>query len=220
MSLITACTSGVSASNKRNCSAGGEVCINMSAAASFQTDEPVAVKIEVTSLKDISDLQFTLDPGTEVTVEGPQSWEKYLSNPCIGSGYAWWNFTVKAGQTLTFNRVLNFPSKEGYFHILATVANSTRNIVATDSVYVVLWEGVGQVILAGTPLPRHTPNVTSAVFEPGTPTPPSIKNPANLSNPTSIPCLSTNLTPTPIVPLVVTSTASTPPYPPPSTPYP
>ena len=202
--LLVACSTGGSAPGKMNCSNGGEVCVYLNTVQSFAIGSPVNLKITVTSSKDISDLNMTLNTGAEITLDGPQTWEKNITNPTIDRGIAYWNFAIKAGQTLTFTRVLHFSSKEGYHQIVVAVVNTGRIIDAEDEFYVLLTQAGGQVILAGTPLPPHTPNVTSAVYGPGTPVPTF---------------LSASITPNPSVqfsPLVATSTPLTSPYPAPS----
>ncbi len=219
---LAACSQGGSAPGRMNCSHGGEVCVSLSTVKSFAISDSVALKITVSSSKDISDLYLTLHTGADITVDGPQTWENDLSSPSIAPGYAYWDFAVKAGQTIIFNRVLHFLQSEGYFNIDVNVVNFGRIIEAEDSFYVLLTQAGGQVIMAGTPLPPHTPNVTSAVYGPGTPVPTFVTNPTNPWMATPVPSVVTNLTSTPIVPLVATSTPLTPPYPPPSssTPYP
>jgi len=157
---------------RSNCSHGGEVCVSLSTVKSFAMGEPVPLKITVTSSKDISSLHVTIHTDAEVTMDGPQTWEKDISNPTNDRGFANWDFAIKAGQTRTFNRILHFPQREGYFYVVVVVVNFDQLIEAQESFYAVLTdENGGQVILAGTPLPRHIPKVTPAVYGPGTPKP-------------------------------------------------
>jgi hypothetical protein len=215
---LAACSPGGPSSGKLNCSHGGEVCITLSTVQSFAAGDPVQLKITVTSSKDITDLNVVLHTGAEVSVDGPQTWENYLTYSSIDKGYAYWNFAIKAGQSLTFNRVLHFPLKEGYFYVSAEVVNLGRIITAVDSFYVVLTQDGGQVIRSGTPLPLLTPKITLQVFGPGTPTPTLYINPTNPWMATHVPSPVTS----PFVPLVATSTPIPLPYPPPffPTPYP
>ena len=172
--------------------------------------DAVPITITVISSKDISDLELKLQTGTEITINGPQTWENDLSNPSTSPGFAYGDFAIKAGQTLPFNRVLHFPLKEGYFTIVVEVANIGRTIAAEDSFSVLLTkEADGQVSMAETPLPPHTPNDTSGVYGPGTPVPSPLTNP-------TYPLMVTPV----VVPLVATSTPIAPPYPPPSSPSP
>jgi len=150
--------------------------------------EPVPLKITVTSSKDFADLYLEINTGNEVTLDGPQTWEKNLSNPTFDRGVAHGNFTIKAGQSLTFNRVLHFPQREGYYYISAEVLSTGRMIDAIDSFRVLLTqEDGGQILLAGTPRPPHTPNVTIPVYGPGTPTPAFEIEPTSTSEATPIP---------------------------------
>jgi hypothetical protein len=207
--LLTACSSGGAASGGINCSHGGELCVYLSTVKTFIMGDAVPIKITVSSSKDISDLHLTLHTGTEVTVNGPQTWESGLSDPYTNPGYAYWDFAIKANQTLTFHRVLHFSQREGYFTISVDVSNIGRSIAGDDYFTVLLTkEGGGQVSMRGTPLPPHTPNVTSAAYGPGTPAP------SPLTNPTNPPML----TPSPIVTPVDTSVPLSPAYPAPPTP--
>ncbi len=213
--LLAACTPGGSTSSKKKCSTGGEVCINTSTVQTFSMGDQFALNITVTSSKDISDLHVTLSTSAEVTVDGPQSWENYLSSSSIEPGYAGWNFAIKGGQPLPFNRVLHFPSNEGYFQVITEVFTPLRNLVAIDNFYVHLTHDGGKVIMAGTPFPPYTPNFTPAAYGPGTPVPTNL-----LASP--LPWM-TIPSPTQFVPLVATSTLLTSPYPPPPpspSPYP
>jgi hypothetical protein len=196
--FLDACSSGGSV----KCSAGGEVCIGMSTAPAFSMGSPVSLRITVTSSKDIPDLHVTLAKPAEVIMDGPQSWENYLSTSSNDPLFAYWNFAIKAGQTLTFDRVLHFPSHEGLFDIVAEAVNSGRIIEAVDSFSVQITNNGGHIIRAGTPFLPYTPNVTMAIYGPGTPFPKFM--------------IATN-TPTPIrfASLVATSTHLTLPYPPP-----
>jgi hypothetical protein len=78
--LLAACSPGGAASGRVNCSHGGEVCVNLSTVKSFAMGDAVPLKITVTSSKDISDLSITIDTGTEITMDGTQTWENDLSN--------------------------------------------------------------------------------------------------------------------------------------------
>lgn len=170
MITLAACAQDAS-TNKMNCSIGGEVCITTSAASSFSKSIPVALRIIVTSSKDFSDLHVTLDTGAEVTVYGPQAWEKFLSSSSTAPGFAFWNFAIKAGQSLTSDRVLHFPSREGYFYMIAEVVNTGKILDAKDSFYVLISKDSGKVITEGTPFPAFTPNTSAAAYGPGTPAP-------------------------------------------------
>ena len=98
------------------------------------------------------------------------------------------------------------------------MVNTGRIIDAEDEFYVHLTKPVGPVILAGTPLPPYTPNLTLPAYGPGTPVPTFVTNPTNQWMVT--PSLETNITTTPFAPLIATSTPTTQPYPPPSSPTP
>jgi hypothetical protein len=211
ISSLAGCSPNGATTGKLNCSHGGEVCVNLSTVKSFAMGDAVPLKITVTGSKDTSDLGMSVDTGMEITMDGPQTWEKNVANPTIDGGVAYGDFAIKAGQTLTFNRVLHFPQKEGYFRIIVEVVNDGRIIDAVDSFYVLLTkEAGGQVSMAGTPLPSYTPNVALPVYGPGTQAPP------RLTRPTYPPMA------TPVAPLISTPVApASGPYPYPSpNPYP
>lgn len=210
--LLAACSPGGSVSGRINCSYQGEVCITISTVQFFEISSPVPLKITVTSSKDFPDLHVTLVTAAEVIVDGPQTWENFLSSSSIERGVAYWDFPIKAGQPLIFNRVLHFPSRLGYFNVNATVVNTGRIIEAIDSLDVLLSQAGGIVARAGTRLPVISPNVTSAVYGPGTPVPTHIS--------ATLPRMKTPSSPvrTSVSPLIVSATP--PPYPPPASPTP
>ena len=212
---LTACSPGGSASNQINCSQDEEVCIHIITADSFQTGDSVTIQIQVNSTKDIPDLFVTLNTDSEITVEGPQNWESYASSTLNKPGLATWNFSIKSGQTLNFNRVLHFPSHEGSFALVASVANLSRSIEGRDSFEVLITRNGGYIIRSGTPRSPYTPNVTAAAYGPGTPFPtfvlatfPWERSPLT-TTPTPVPARQTTPTPTQIAPLGAS------PYPPP-----
>jgi len=170
-SYLTACSPG--GSNNLNCSAGGEVCVTISTVQSFAKGNPVSLKIEVTSSKDISYLHVTLHVPGDVTIDGPQNWENDISSPQNETGYTGWDFSIKAGKTRTFTRVLHFPSKPGYFDVSVHVGNKGGTIDAFDDFSIVITNNnyEGKIIRAGTPLPKITPEVTQQVYLPGTEAP-------------------------------------------------
>jgi hypothetical protein len=168
---LSACSPGGLFSDKQNCSSDGEVCIHITTVDKFQTGNPINLKIEVTSTKDISDLHVTLRTDYDVKVDGPRNWESYLTTTSIEQGYAGWDFAIKAGQTLSFDRVLHYPAHEGWFYVVASVANVGRTIEGVDSFEVLITSDGGYVLRAGTPPPVYTPNITVAAYSPGTPFP-------------------------------------------------
>jgi hypothetical protein len=218
---LASCSPGGSASNQINCSQDGEVCIQIITADSFQKGASITLQIQVTSTKDISDLFVTLNTPTEITVEGPQNWESNVSSTLNEAGLATWKFSIKADQTLNFNRVLHFPSHEGSFALVASVANVGRSIEGSDGLEVFITRNGGYIIRSGTPRPPYTPNVTAAAYGPGTPFPTLVlatypwEAKPSASASTRVPPLVTTLTPTGRAPLVATPTPQgyPPPYP-------
>ena len=161
----------------------------------------VPITITVASSKDVPYLQVDMVSIPPVTVDGPQTWESYLSKTSIEEGFASWTFAIKQGQTLTFRRVLHFPFKEGFFRIDVEAIAEGRVIYAIDYFRVLMTKGIGYFVKPGTPYPPFTPPYESPeAYGPGTPIPTF--------------CCAPTLTPTQLVPLVSTSTA--PPYPPPT----
>ncbi len=208
---IAACSPGGSISSKTNCSNKGEVCIITSVDEPIRWGEPVNISIQVTSLKDIFNLNVTLHTSAEVTTDGPKSWEKYLTNTIIQPGYAIWNFDIKAGQTLTFKRVLHFPEDEGYYNISAEVINTGGTLIGTDTFTVYMTKYGGTIYREGTSIPLYTPNITSPAYGPGTPFP-------TFLYPSSTPVPAIVASSTQIIPLATTSIPPMAPYP--SPPYP
>ena len=212
LSLLSACSQGGSSDDRRHCSYEGDVCVNLDIVPSFAAGDPVDLVITVTSSKDFSDLHLVMQFNGEVTVDDVVTWEENLRNPTIGNGHAYWNFEMKAGQTLTFTRVLHFPARQQmYSSVYVEVVNPGRLVRARDNFAVVLTKEGGQIYREGTPVPYYTPNVTSAVYGPGTPVPTFITNPTNSWRETPIPPSDFDLTPT---------LSPAPPYPPPSSPSP
>ncbi len=214
--LLSACAQGAPSPSNVNCSAGGEICISVISANSSAIGQAFPIKISVTSNKDNYDLFISLDTLSEVVVDGPETWENNLTFTSNQSGLAEWGFSIKGGQTVTFTRVLHFPNREGIFNAIATVFNKGRFISAADSFYFAQNKNVGQVIRSGTAFPPITPNVTSAVYGPGTPVP---FNPSDsTATPKSSPLQTLN-TPNPLVstgyppPATATTTPTNHPYP-------
>jgi hypothetical protein len=225
--LLTSCSPGKPSSDDIKCSVGKEVCISIDKVQPFTMGEPFLLNISVSSTSDITNLHFSLITHSGVTVDGPQSWEKYLSNSLNQPGMAVWDFSINSNQTLTFKRILRFPSTEGYYTIQTEVINQDHSIDVADSLTILLEKKGVQVIRPGTPLPPHTPENNNPSYGPGTPYPTNVPNIqtvnatlATLTAPTA-----KQLTPSPMVPLIVTPTPNrTPtlpnPYPPPGTAYP
>jgi hypothetical protein len=196
----------------QNCSYQGEVCIRLSLPPSFDWDEPVPLQITVTSTRDLTDLHVNLHTSADIAMDGPETWEKSISNPYYDRFMALWDFDIQAGQAVTFNRVLHFPSRQAYLDVDADVINPGKKIDASDSVVVVLFQQRGEVIrsMEGTPIPLHTPEATSPVYGPGTITPTHIHfhTPTRWREPAE-------MTQTSLAPLFATPTLRTSPYPPP-----
>ena len=199
MCFQAACSSG-NTSNPLSCSQGSEVCINTSAGQ--PTGNPVTLIILVTSSKDIPDLNVSLRIPVGATIDGPQTWENYIVSPSVDQWTAYWDFAIHANQTLTFNRVLHFPSGTGAYQIFVEANTKNRIIHAVDEFDIQITNNGSYLIRAGTPYLSYTRRTTNIIYGPGTPVPPTYG----------------------LGPLVATSTPSrtrtrTPiPYPPPSTP--
>lgn len=214
LSVLSACSQGKSSDDRRHCSYEGEVCVNLDVVPSFAAGEPVKLEISVTSSKDYPDLSLSISYNSEITIDSVVTWEDNLRNSTIDNGVAYWSFEIKAGQTLTFRRILHFPERQlMYSGVYVTVVNPGRFVTARDDFVVVLTKEGGQIYREGTPIPRYTPNVTSPVFGPGTPAPTNITDPTNPWRKTYEPPSDFELTPT-------TTPTIAQPYPPPSSPSP
>lgn len=223
MGSLVACAPGGSSPDKVNCSLEGEVCININTVETFPRGDALTLKIEVTSSKDFSDLHVALHALGGIAVDGPENWEKNLSSTFNRPGLATWNFAIRAGQTITFERILHFPSQEGWYSIQAEVVNVGRTIVGIDSFDVLLTKDGGFIVMEGTPPPPYTPDVTSSAYGPGTLSPtflPAQPFPWEVTHApvtdTPAPTIKTNPTPTQPAGLLATSMPN--PYP--SPPYP
>ncbi len=208
---LAACAQGGSEYNQMNCSSEGEVCINVSAAEPINFGKPIKLTIKVTSSKDIPNLHVTLQTPAEVTTDGPQNWENYLSHTLVQPGYAGWDFAIKAGQTLIFNRVLHLPAREDTFFIGAEVITVGRTLVGIDSFYISMTHDGGKIYHSETPIPtvRYQVVVSTSFPTVGpSPTFPTLNTP--------IPSLVIDATPTQFIPLASTSTPRPSPYPGPS----
>jgi hypothetical protein len=162
------------------------------------------VTIKVTSSKDISDLHVILQAPIGVTTDGPQNWEPNLFDTTNQPTNVSWGFAIKAGQTLTFTRVLHLPPSDGYLHVVIMAA--TQDFLISDAFYILQTNDSIKIAGAGTPIPPFTPNFTAPAYGPGTPVPTFLlptdtPPPSHVTSPTSIQ----------IVPLVATSTHT--PYP-------
>ncbi len=208
-SLLVSCFQSGPSSNSVNCSSGREVCITIDKVQPFTMGEPMQLNINVSSTEDFNDLHVALFTFSGVTVDGPQTWENYLTTAVNDPGMAYWNFAIKAGQTLTFKRVLRFPPEEGYYWMVAEVVSTHRIYTGSESLTVLLEHKGVQVVRNGTPMPPHTPEFTMPAYGPGTPAPTFITAP-----PTQTPFPTFTPPSTPSSPLLETS------YPPPSTPTP
>ena len=212
LSFLSACSQGGNSEDSKHCSYEGEVCVHLEIVPTFAAGEPVNLVITVTSAKDFPDLHLVIQYNGEITVDDIVTWEENIKNPTIGNGHAYWNFEMKAGQTLSFTRILHFPtSHQLYSSVYVEVVNPGRAVRARDHFSVVSTIKGGEIFRPGTPVPYDTPNVTSEVFGPGTPVPTFITNPTNSWRETPIPPSDFDLTPTPSL---------APPYPPPSSPSP
>ena len=212
LSFLSACSQGGTSEDSKHCSYEGEVCVHLDIVPTFAAGEPVDLVITVTSAKDFPDLSLSISFNSEITMDRVDTWEDNLRNSTIGNGVAYWNFEMKAGQTLSFTRVLHFPARQlAYLDVYVVVVNPGRTVTARNDFSVVLTKDGGQVFMDETPVPYYTPNVTSEVFGPGTPVPTFITDPTNSWRETPIPPSYFDLTPT---------LSPAPPYPPPSSPSP
>lgn len=211
--FLVACAPGGATSYSYNCSAEKEVCVTIDTAPAFAKGSPLVVKIMVTGSKDLAELYVTMITHGDMTMDGPQGWEPYISTPKNETGYAGWGFPIKAGQTRTFTRVLHFPAHAGYYDISVSVGNIGRTIDAYDDFSVVITnDHAGKIIKAGTPLPKVTPEITMAVYGDGTVAPTFV--------PGTMPWMAVPKPKRTQTPPVSTPMTSLSPYPAPGTSYP
>ncbi len=147
---LTACA-GASSFGKHNCSAGGEVCIEVCVDEPIFFGEPVIVTITVTSEKNISRLGVSLYHNVDITVEGPQGWEEDLQNVTIYKSGASWGVPITASRPAIFIRKLILSPREGDFYIIARA--STLELEAVDMIRIYITKEGGKVYRSGTPIP-------------------------------------------------------------------
>lgn len=150
LASLTACA-GASSFGKHNCSKGGEVCVELRADEPISFGGSVTVTITVTSKKDISDLGMSLSHDVDITVEGPEGWEKDSKDIVFFKGVASWVTAVEANHSITFKRTLYLPPRDGLFYIIAGAR--TSNLEAVDNIYIYVTREGGKVYLSGTPIP-------------------------------------------------------------------
>jgi hypothetical protein len=109
---LTSCTTGGSSYSRTNCSSEGEICVKIKPVEPIRFEDPVVVSIQVTSSNEISDLHLALHTLPVVKVDGTETWESNLNSTVHTPGLATWNFSIKAGETISFNRTLYFPSEK------------------------------------------------------------------------------------------------------------
>lgn len=148
---LAAC-SGSSYPDRHNCSANGEVCIEVRVEEPISFGGEVTVTITVTSEKDVSDLSIILEYEPDVFLLGIQDWEKESRDVTIWDMGASWNITIEANQPLVFKRILMLPPREGEFAIRAQAA--TKELRAGEMIRIYLKRDGGRVYLSGTGIPR------------------------------------------------------------------
>lgn len=206
---LTACAGGASSPDRHNCSAGGEICIEVHADEPISFGEPVSVTITVTSEKDIPDLgvYFTTWPQSIVIQEPVNDEPGQVSKR--DQSWVNWLVEVKHNQPVTFTRKINLPPEEGLFDIQASAA--TTILHAETSIGIHMTREGGKVYLSGTPIPitpgpelvdTMDPNLLATLQ----------------ARPTETPYPTLTAVPTTEAPPLVDQ--GTPAYPPPETPYP
>jgi hypothetical protein len=204
VSSMTACSS--TSSDKGSCSEDGEVCIKVTAVDPVIYGNPINIRISVTSEEDISSLAVSVFtyPIT-IKINDPENWENETFNKYIWTGGAGWESSIKKGQALTFNRQFFLPSDYGEMQII--VHASTPNLRAVDSLYIYQTKDEVQIYRPGTKVP-----ITSGPL----PTTDSILLKTLPAMPTATPYPKI----TPVPPVYLEATSTSPAYLPPISPTP
>lgn len=145
---LSACM-GASAPGGGTCKQG--ICVKIAAVEPIHFGEPVTVTITVTSDKDLSNLRVSLYHDVDVVVEEPQNVEKGVKDQTFWRGGASWGIDAKADSPLNFARRIRFPTREGWFTIVANAG--TPSVRTEDSIIIYITPEGGKVYLSGTPLP-------------------------------------------------------------------
>ncbi len=156
---LSACAGGPLALGSPTCAEG--ICVTLRAVEPVQLNQPVVVKITVTSERDRSDLSLTLyteDVG--VSVEGPQGWEANALDGRLMDRGAYWTFAAKANTPITFTRVLRFPDRAAHVSLHAAVSAPPTSMRPVDSIGIDLTRAGGKIYLEGTRLPEAGPQPT------------------------------------------------------------
>jgi len=151
LASLAACT-GSSYFDRPNCSARGELCIEVRAAEPVEFGGQALITVTVTSDKNISDLGVSIYYEPDVVLEVPQEWEKESRDAIIWNMGSSWKTTTEADKPLVIKRTLLLPPRKGNFRIKAMA--STDEFRAADVLYILMTPDGGKVYLSGTGIPR------------------------------------------------------------------
>lgn len=155
---LASCT-GASRLGRHNCSARGEVCIQLQADEPIRYGEPVIITITLNSQKAIPDLGVSIYHDIGIDIDGPQSWEQAAKDTLIWDSGAAWKTSTEVNDSITIIRKLYLPEKEGFYQI--TVEASTPTMHAADTLQIYMTQEGGKVYLSGTAI-----SITSAPLRP------------------------------------------------------
>lgn len=181
--VLAACSQG-GGSNKYKCSQNEEFCIDLQMPDSFSLTDAVPVTLDVTASQDIDYLSVAFQTSSgSVQIDGPETWEEYANDGFIDGNAAIWTFSIKAGETLTFQRNLHFPDRDGNFTVIVSVVTKGRSLEASDVVNIQTKNQRGKVYRSGTKVPPMSPDGTAPSYGPGTPAPTWITYPTDTPYP-------------------------------------
>lgn len=158
---LAACT-GSSYFNRPNCSARGELCVEVRATEPVEFGGQALITITITSEKDFPDLGVSLyyyPP--DVILQMPPEWEKEVRQVVVYGGGTSWKSAITAGQPLVFQRTLLLPPRKAIYDIQAMA--SADELRASDFLSIIMSPDGGKVYLSGTRIPSTRPEIAEWV---------------------------------------------------------
>ncbi len=183
---IIACSPGGGFQTQSStCSYGGEICVHIILPETFDPTNPVPFKISVTSNKDLPTLQISILSDKNLVFDTPKRLEDSITKNISTPGVVIWVFSIKAGETIIFDRSLHLPQQAGNYQIVAEAVSFNRVIDAKEDIGILITDNKGYVLRSGTPMPPFIAIITPEIYGPGTPVPtpwwaiatPTVKSP-------------------------------------------
>jgi hypothetical protein len=114
LSGLAACAGGAPYPDRLNCSAGGEICVELSADEPIDFGEPVVVTITVTSEKDFPELGIHLatDPYGYAMIQDAEK-DELGQVVTKEPSKVYWLVEIKENQPVTFTRKIYIPPDDG-----------------------------------------------------------------------------------------------------------